>query len=44
MKKDKKEDETLQSQHDDMQTMLELAKDNGNAIPIVHQVLEETIL
>ena len=44
MKKDKKEDETLESQHDNMQKMLELAKDNGNAIPIVHQVLEETIL
>ena len=36
MKKDKKEDETHESQHDNVLSMLELAKDNGNAIPIVH--------
>ena len=44
MKKDKKEEENPDSQHDNVLKMLDLAKDCGNAIPIVHQVLEETVL
>ena len=44
MKKDKKEEENQDIQHDSLLKMLEMAKDSSNAIPIVHQVLEETIL